>query len=341
LAGEVPDVVSFLPDDERGALTGIACALCNDIFFLERRDRADPIDRALISFALQHGFDIDQLIVQYGRVYDKPFDSEDRYMAAGFELGDQRLCFAKGDPEVILKMCSSYVAASGAERNVDAALRLSISANLNSAKQRGDIVLALACSRGTAIPPQHYAFLCLILLQNPLRPGVPDIVRRLEEMGIRPIMLTGDRPETAMAIGKQAGIGLDSSYCLTGKHIANMALQEIGRQAADMSIFARLLPWQKGVLVRVLRQGGSRVAMVGDGPNDTVALRVADVGLSFLENSSPLARRVSRILIHDLSDVLLIIAGAKRIERGLKYLLLFRVIALISMLSGLYGWMLS
>jgi P-type E1-E2 ATPase len=144
-----------------------------------------------------------------------------------------------------------------------------------------------------------------------------------------------------MAIGKQAGIGLDSSYCLTGKHIANMALQEIGRQAADMSIFARLLPWQKGVLVRVLRQGGNRVAMVGDGPNDTVALRVADVGLSFLENSSPLARRVSRILIHDLSDVLLIIAGAKRIERGLKYLLLFRVIALISMLSGLYGWMLS
>ena len=167
------------------------------------------------------------------------------------------------------------------------------------------------------------------------------MVRRLEEMGLRPIMLTGDRPETAMAIGKQAGIGLDSSYCLTGKHIAQMALQEVARQAAYVSIFARLLPSQKGVLVRLLQQTGDCVAMVGDGANDTVALRAADVGLSFLESSSPLAKRVSRILINDLSDVLLIIAGAKRIKRGLKYLLLFRVIALISMLSGLYGWMLS
>jgi len=340
LAGEIPDVASFLPDDERGALTGMACALCNDVFFLERRDRADPIDRALISFALQHGFDIDQLAVQYKRVYDKPFDSEDRYMAAGFELGDQRLYFAKGDPEVVLKMCTSYMAASGVERRVDAALLRSISADLESAKQRGDIVLALACSHGTEIPPRHCAFLGLIYLQNPLRPGVPDMVRRLEEIGLRPIMLTGDRPETAMAIGKQAGIGLDSRYCLTGKDIAQMALQEVEQQAAHVSIFARLLPSQKGVLVRLLQQRGDCVAMVGDGANDTVALRAADVGLSFVESSSPLARRVSRVLINDLADVLLIITGAKRIERRLKYLMLFRVIALISMLSGLYGWVL-
>ncbi len=90
-AGEMPDAASFLPAlrDERGTLTGIACALCNDVFFLERRHQADPIDRALITFALQHGFDIDQLAAQYTRVYDKPFDSEDRYMAAGFAALDK------------------------------------------------------------------------------------------------------------------------------------------------------------------------------------------------------------------------------------------------------------
>jgi P-type Ca2+ transporter type 2C len=153
-------------------------------------------------------------------------------------------------------------------------------------------------------------------------------------------MLTGDRPEAAMAVGREAGIGPDSRYCLTGKDIARMALQEVARQAAYVSIFARLLPSQKGVLVRLLQQRGHSVAMVGDGTNDTIALRVADVGFSFGESSSPFAKRVSRILIHDLADFLAVITGVKRMERRLKCLTWLRVIALISMLCGLYAWML-
>ena len=340
-AGEMPDAASFLPDDKRGALTGIACALCNDVFFLERRHQVDLIDRALISFALQHGFDIDRLAARYKRVYDKPFDSKDRYMVAGFELGDQTLYFAKGDPEVILKICTDYMTALGSVRRADGDFFVSIRAATDSANQQGDIVIAMGYSPGAITPPMRYTFLCLIQLQNPLRPGVPDKVRWLQDVGIRPIMLTGDRPEAAMAVGKKAGIGLDSSYCLTGKAIAQMALNEVARQAAYVSIFARLLPSQKGILVRLLQERGHSVAMVGDGANDTVALGVADVGVSFRESSSPWAKRVSRILIHDLADLLTIIAGARRIKRWLKYLMLFRVAALIAMLVSLYAWMLG
>ncbi len=289
----------------------------------------------------QHGFDIDQLAAQYTRVYDKPFDSEDRYMAAGFALGDQTLYFAKGDPDVILKMCTGYMTATGSVRRMEGTFLGAIRAATDSANQRGDIAIALGYSPGTTIPPKRYTFLCLIQLQNPLRPGVPDKVRWLKNMGIRPLMLTGDRPEAAMAVGKQTGIGLDSRYCLTGKDIAQMALQEVAWWAAHESIFARLSPSQKGILVRLLQQRGHSVAMVGDGANDIIALRVADVGFSFGESSSPLAKRVSKILIHDLADLLTIIAGAKRIERWLKYLMLFRVAALISMLVGLYAWMLG
>lgn len=336
-AGEAPDAASFLPalHDERGALTGIACALCNDVFFLERRRQADPIDRALISFAQQHGFDMDRLAAQYPRVYDKPFDSEDRYMAAGFTQGDQTLYFAKGDPEVILKMCTGYLTAPGSVREMDGGCLESLRIVTDSANQQGDIVLALGYGHGATAPPKHYTFLCLIRLQNPLRPGAADEVRRLKDAGIRPIMLTGDRPKAALAIGQKAGIG--PRYCLTGKAIAQMALQEVARQADHVSIFARLLPSQKGVLVRLLQQRGQSVAMVGDGANDTVALKAADVGISFGESSSPLAKRVSRILIHDLADLLAIIEGARRIERRLRYLRLFRLAALISMLAGLYA----
>ena len=82
------------------------------------------------------------------------------------------------------------------------------------------------------------------------------------------------------------------------------------------------------------------MAMVGDGANDTIALRSANVGISFVENSSPFAQTESRILIHDLADVLAIVRGAKRIEQRLGALRLFRAIALVAVLLSLYEWML-
>jgi magnesium-transporting ATPase (P-type) len=231
--------------------------------------------------------------------------------------------------------------ASGAESRMNGAFLRSNRQVLDLAKERGEIVLAMACSQGPEMPPRRYMFLCLVCLQNPLRPEVQDWIRRLEAENVRPVMLTGDRAETAMTVGRQAGIHHDSSYCLTGKDIAQMPFDEVARQAAHVSVFARLLPHQKGILVRLLQQSGHCVAMVGDGANDTIALRSADVGVSFVENSSPFARRASKILVHDVGDVLTIIAGAKRIKEQVEMFGMLGAIALISMLIGLYWWMLS
>jgi magnesium-transporting ATPase (P-type) len=92
--------------------------------------------------------------MQYKRVYDKPFDSEDRQMVAGFERGDQRLYFAKGDPEVIVKMCAGYMTASGDLRKVDGFFLGSIKSVTDLVNQQGDIAIALAYSPGTTIPPR-------------------------------------------------------------------------------------------------------------------------------------------------------------------------------------------
>ena len=123
--------------------------------------------------------------------------------------------------------------------------------------------------------------------------------------------------------------------------MAQMDFSEVARQSDYVSVFARLLPSQKGVLIMLLQQRNNIVAMLGDGPNDTVALKVADVGISFVENSSPLAKRVSKIIINELADLLTLIQSAKRLQGRIKYLMLLRSMVLLSMFLILYAWMLN
>jgi len=332
----------FSSTDRVAMLTGIACALCNDVVYLEKLDQANPVDKALIAFATQHGFGIDELALRYRRIYDKPFDSEARYMAAGFELDNQQLYFAKGDPEVILKMCRSYLTVAGDEKEMDFPFRRFVRIKIDAITQEGNIVIALAYGPGASeAPPQRYAFLCLVELENPLRPGVPEVVESLKKAGARTIMLTGDRPETATGVSKKARLDAHPEFHLTGTHMARMGFADIAWQSAYVSIYARLLPSQKGILVRLFQQSNHRVAMVGDGANDTIALRAADVGISFVENSSPIARRVSKVLINDLTDLLTLIRGAKRMEWRIKLLTVFRVMALIALFLSLCWWMQS
>ena len=340
-ADETPSMDS-LSDKTIFNLTKLACALCNDVIFVERIGQANPIDRALVSFAGKNGIDVSETISKNKRIYEKPFESENRYMASGFELNDERVYFAKGDPDVILKICQNYATVSGIEKRVDLEFLSTMYAKTYSISKKGDVAIALAYSLGASEnPPAHYTFLCLLQLENSVKPGVPTVIRKLKEKRLRTLILTGDRPETAMKIGEETGINTDSNYCLTGKNMAQMGLSEVARQSDYVSVFARLLPSQKGVLIMLLQQRSNSVAMVGDGANDTIALRVADVGISFLENSSPLAKRVSKILINDLTDLLITIQIARRTKSWVKRLVLFRVIILVSVLLVLYASMLN
>ncbi|MEX2684878.1 MAG: hypothetical protein Q6373_025110 [Candidatus Sigynarchaeota archaeon] len=116
LANGTPDKDSRIFDLIRNA-----CALCNDIVFLEKIKHADPLDRAMLSFASRNGVDIYEIKLKYRRIYEEPFDSERRYMASGFELvGDKKKLFlVKGDPEIIMKMCKTYITCSGDEKEID------------------------------------------------------------------------------------------------------------------------------------------------------------------------------------------------------------------------------
>ncbi len=317
----------------------IACALCNDVLFFEKLELANPIDKALISFAIKKGVDARELFLRSKRIYHKPFDSENRYMVCGFELDDKEQFFAKGDPEVILGMCNRYMTATGDRKKMDFEfLGLNLS-NMQAINRSGDTAIALAYTTDTSdITSKNYTFLCLLQLENSLQPGVRETVKSVTEKGIRSILLTGDRAETAGRVAEECSITKDSTMVLTGRTIERMELKEVARQASYCSAFARLIPSQKGVLIRLLQQKGHCVGMVGDGLNDGIALKAADVGISFLKDSSPIARRFSEILINDLIDLLRLFEGAERIKWRVRQLRSLRIFVIATLLLSSYMW---
>jgi len=341
--GRALDIDLVSTEENMFNIIKIACALCNDVLFHEKMDQADPRDRALISFAVKNGVNLNETLFRYKRIYDKPFDPEERYMACGFQFSDTAVYyFAKGDPEVILRMCNSYVTVSGVKKKMDYKLLSSIKTNIDSINNTGDTIIALAYNAGaSANIPLNYTFLCLVQLENPLVPGVREILAELREKGIRIVMLTGDRPETAGKVGKEIGITDSLNADLTGKHIERMELLEVAKQSAHGSVFARLLPSHKGIIIRGFHEKGHYVAMVGDGANDSIALKVADIGISFLENSSPFAKRLSKILLNDLGDLLLITQASHRIKWRATVLTWLRTLIIIMILFGLYMWALT
>lgn len=309
-----------------------ACALCNDVRFFEKHDQANPIDKALISFAQKNGMDVRQLLSRSKRIYDQPFDSEYRYMACGFQLDGKEIYFAKGDPQIIVGMCNSYMTAAGERTKTDPEFWHLNRLNLEAVSQNGNTAIALAYSDES---PTDYTYLCLLQLENPLQVGVCEMIKDITKKGIRSTLLTGDRAETAVSVTEASGIASNSKAVLTGRTLDRMESSEIVKQSAYCSVFARLLPSQKGSLIRLLQQGGHCVGMVGDGINDGVALRAADVSISFVENGSPVARRLANILIKKISDLPKLLESAYQIKKRIGQLRVARILVMAASLIGI------
>lgn len=167
------------------------------------------------------------------------------------------------------------------------------------------------------------------------------MIRSLSDHGIRSILLTGDRGETAGRVGTECSIANNPRLYLTGRELQKMAWSDIATQSAYCSIYARLLPSQKATLVRLFRQRDYFTAMIGDGPNDGLALKSADISISFVKDSSAIARRLSKILINELADILRLIEGSERLKERMGNLEVFRLLAMAGLLLGIYAWMIA
>lgn len=219
---------------------------------------------------------------------------------------DEIAIAAKGAPEAIWDLCHFSLEE-----------KKSLSLISNQMAARGLRILGVA--RGLLdfanLPEKqhdiHYKFLGLVGLADPIRSDVPASIIECQEAGIRTIMITGDYPETAKAIGKK--IGLKTELIVTGSELENMTAEEVSNKVNITDIFARTTPRHKLILVKALRKNGEIVAMTGDGVNDAPALKSADIGIAMGGRGTDVARESASLIL--LNDDFISIVSSIRIGR--------------------------
>jgi len=259
----------------------LAGALCNDAQPAEGGTLGDPTETALLDSAERGGIDVGAARTAYPRLDALPFDAVRKLMATTHDGPDGAVLYAKGAPEAILALCRPV--ATDIDDLVERQTAL------------GRRVLVLAARDGER-SAAHLGKLRLIGLQamvDPPRPGVGEAIAACHTAGVRVMMLTGDHPRTAQAVG--AAIGLGDRPAVTGAQLEGVTQDDLAR--AD--VYARVAPEHKLRLVQALQARGEVVAVTGDGVNDAPALQQADIGVAMGRGGTAAAKEAADMVLAD------------------------------------------
>jgi P-type Ca2+ transporter type 2C len=250
---------------------------------------------------------------------------------------------AKGSPEAVMDLCHlSPEQRAHIAREVDAMAALGLRV----------LAVASGCFEGQDWPASEhdfdFAFVGLLGLADPVRASVPAAVAECRAAGIRVVMITGDYPATARAIGVSAGLAtaeLPASSLLGGDELAALTDEQLRERMKQVSICARIAPEQKLRIVQALKSGGAIVAMTGDGVNDAPALRAAHVGVAMGARGTDVARESASLVLvdDDFAAIVRAIRAGRRIfdnlRKAMSYILAVHVpIAGMALLPVLLGW---
>lgn len=227
-----------------------------------------------------------------------PFDSERKY-SAGY---NGKYTYFAGAAESLLDKCTLCISASGDVRTMDFSIRKNLFAQISTLAEKSFRVLCMARYEGESFTnAKNLTFICLAAIRDPLRPDAISSVREAQGAGIHVVMVTGDNPLTASAIGHETGIIRGKGdIVLEASEMRKMSDGEIAEKLDRISVVARALPSDKIRLVKIAQDKGLVAGMTGDGINDAPALTAADVGFA-MGGGTEIAKEAGDIVITDNS----------------------------------------
>ncbi len=271
----------------------------------------NPTDSALLAFANRTRIKDEDLEGNYVLEAEFPFDSAVKRMSKIFwdrKLGEY-VVFSKGASEMILERSDSI--GNDDHRPLSEAEKQLIFDDIDYYANLGFRVVSVAYKIEKSLPhnleekefrewaESGLTYLGYVALLDPPRKGVKEAVRKLDAAGIFPIMITGDAPTTAATIAAQVGILDGDEIVIEGKDIKKLTDDEFFK----VSVFARVTPQHKQIIVEKYQKRGDVVAMTGDGVNDALAITLADAGIAMGVTGTEVAKEAAELIIADDSYV--------------------------------------
>ncbi len=311
-------VVDHFGDDENRLAT--AMALCCDAEIdNDGNVTGEPTEAALVVWANKLNLNKTALKASWPRCGEAPFDSGRKMMSTVHNHAEGIVQFTKGAPDVVINRCTTYLK-DGKAVPMTENFRKEI---LNANKTMADKALrVLACAQRiwNGIPDncepenleQELCFVGLCGMIDPVRPEVKDAIVECREAGIRPIMITGDHIDTAVAIAKELGIITENTRAITGTQLNDMDDETFEKEFQSISVYARVQPEHKTRIVNAWRNAGYVTAMTGDGVNDAPSIKSADIGVGMGITGTDVTKNVADMVLAD--DNFATIVGA--VEEG-------------------------
>lgn len=300
-------VVEHVSEDEKELEIGMA--LCSDAEWDSEEAQAvgEPTECALVNDAAKNGYLKTELKEEYPRIGEAPFDSMRKMMSTVHETADHKIVqYTKGAPDEVLKRCT-HVLKNGQSVPMTEELKAEI---LRANKAMADKALRVLCAakRDWEAAPantepefleQDLTYVGLSGMIDPVRPEVKAAIVECGEAGIRPIMITGDHKDTAVAIGMELGIIKDASQAITGAQLDEISDEDFQKRIEDFSVYARVQPEHKVRIVKAWKAKGMITAMTGDGVNDAPSIKSADIGIGMGITGTDVTKNVADMVLAD------------------------------------------
>ena len=310
-------VDSFCEDEKRVAA---AMALCSDAELnADGTISGEPTEAALVAWANKVELPKYELKNTLPRVGELPFDSGRKMMSTWHKTEESYVQYTKGAPDVVIDRCKFYLK-DGKPVPMTEEYRAEILAANKAMADKALRVLACAEREWKELPEKYdsdvqeteLCFTGLCGMIDPVRPEVKDAIAQCREAGIRPIMITGDHIDTAIAIAKELGILTDGVRAVTGAQINEMDDETFEKEFMTIGVYARVQPEHKTRIVNAWKKAGYVTAMTGDGVNDAPSIKSADIGVGMGITGTDVTKNVADMVLAD--DNFATIVGA--VEEG-------------------------
>ncbi|MDY4139386.1 MAG: cation-translocating P-type ATPase, partial [Eubacteriales bacterium] len=282
-------------------------ALCSDAELDEKHQAVgEPTECALVNFAYEEGQSKDELKKELPRVAEAPFDSMRKMMSTLHRQGERIIQYTKGAPDEVLARCTRLLTADGIRPMTEDDRAAIMKENKRMADQALR-VLACACVELAELPEdvspeaiEHdLTFIGMTGMIDPVRPEVKAAVDLCKDAGIRPIMITGDHIDTAVAIARELGILQDASQAVMGSALDAMSDEQLDEAVERYSVYARVQPEHKVRIVEAWKRKGKITAMTGDGVNDAPSIKAADIGVGMGITGTDVTKNVADMILAD------------------------------------------